>query len=160
MSKTHVIGGKKYVEVARRAEIGEKIVITKHPHEPAYNGNIYKVTSITGKVKVGAEGVIAITSHDEFYHGEYRVLVEVDVESPDITDLLANLARRVASLEQQLRDTQGNVEKLAEELATVKHTQKFYNNKTSAAEFTIDMILHDLTIICEKIKKHGGNYGE
>jgi hypothetical protein len=37
--------------------------------------------------------------------------------SPSVTDLLANLARRVSSLEQQLSDTQGNVEKLAEELA-------------------------------------------
>jgi peptidoglycan hydrolase CwlO-like protein len=41
--------------------------------------------------------------------------------SPDITDLLANLARRVSSLEQQLSATQGNVEKLAEELANVKY---------------------------------------
>jgi TolA-binding protein len=31
------------------------------------------------------------------------------------------LNNRVTSLEQQLRDTQGNVEKLAEELANVKH---------------------------------------
>jgi chromosome segregation ATPase len=41
--------------------------------------------------------------------------------SPSVTDLLANLARRVASLEQQLSATQGNVEKLAEELANAKH---------------------------------------
>jgi hypothetical protein len=42
-------------------------------------------------------------------------------ESQQITDLLANLARRVSSLEQQLSDTQANVEKLAEELANVEH---------------------------------------
>jgi DNA repair exonuclease SbcCD ATPase subunit len=41
--------------------------------------------------------------------------------SPSVTDLLANLARRVSSLEQQLSSTQSNVEKLAEELAEVKH---------------------------------------
>jgi hypothetical protein len=41
--------------------------------------------------------------------------------SPSVTDLTANLARRVSSLEQQLRDTQGNVEKLAEELANTKY---------------------------------------
>jgi predicted nucleic acid-binding Zn-ribbon protein len=38
-----------------------------------------------------------------------------------VVDIIANLARRVHSLESQLHDTQGNVEKLAEELATVKH---------------------------------------
>jgi peptidoglycan hydrolase CwlO-like protein len=38
-----------------------------------------------------------------------------------VIDVIANLANRVHSLEQQLRDTQSNVEKLAEELATVKH---------------------------------------
>lgn len=36
-------------------------------------------------------------------------------------DIIANLSRRVYSLEQQLRDTQGNCEKLAEELAKVKY---------------------------------------
>jgi TolA-binding protein len=41
--------------------------------------------------------------------------------SPSVTDLLANLARRVSSLEQQLSATQSNVEKLAEELANVEH---------------------------------------
>jgi uncharacterized coiled-coil protein SlyX len=38
-----------------------------------------------------------------------------------VIDVIANLARRVASLEQQLSATQGNLEKLAEELATVKY---------------------------------------
>jgi regulator of replication initiation timing len=38
-----------------------------------------------------------------------------------VIDVIANLARRVSSLEQQLSATQGNVEKLAEELANTKH---------------------------------------
>lgn len=46
---------------------------------------------------------------------------ECSEADPSITDILANLAHRVHSFESQLRDTQGNVEKLAEELATVKH---------------------------------------
>jgi phage shock protein A len=46
---------------------------------------------------------------------------EVNFDSPQVIDLLANLARRVASLEQQLSSTQSNVEKLAEELANTKH---------------------------------------
>jgi chromosome segregation ATPase len=49
---------------------------------------------------------------------------ECSEANPDVTDLLANLARRVSSLEQQLSATQGNVEKLAEELANVTHWNK------------------------------------
>lgn len=38
--------------------------------------------------------------------------------------LIANLARRVASLERQLADTQRNLERQAEELEEVRHTQQ------------------------------------
>jgi predicted RNase H-like nuclease (RuvC/YqgF family) len=41
-----------------------------------------------------------------------------------VVDIIANLARRVHSLEQQLRDTQANVEKLAEELEYAKHDSR------------------------------------
>jgi hypothetical protein len=50
--------------------------------------------------------------------------MEEDIESddsPQVIDLLANLASRVNSLEQQLRDTQRNVERQAEELATLRY---------------------------------------
>jgi hypothetical protein len=56
--------------------------------------------------------------------GESEPATNTSQTSPDITDLLANLARRVSSLEQQLSATQGNVEKLAEELANVTHWNK------------------------------------
>jgi predicted RNase H-like nuclease (RuvC/YqgF family) len=49
---------------------------------------------------------------------------EVNFDSPQVTDLLANLARRVASLEQQLSSTQSNVEKLAEELEYARHDSR------------------------------------
>jgi septal ring factor EnvC (AmiA/AmiB activator) len=51
------------------------------------------------------------------------VLTADDVKkSPDkVIDIIANLARRVSSLETQLRDTQGNVEKLAQELAKANY---------------------------------------
>jgi DNA repair ATPase RecN len=38
-----------------------------------------------------------------------------------VVDVIANLVRRVHSLEQQLSDTQNNVERQAEELANTKH---------------------------------------
>ncbi|MEH7521707.1 hypothetical protein V7149_00270 [Bacillus sp. JJ1503] len=55
--------------------------------------------------------------------GQLVVLTEDDIrKQPDkVIELLANLARRVTSLEQQLKDAQGNVERQAQELAEVKH---------------------------------------
>jgi hypothetical protein len=78
--------------------------------------------------------------------------------TPDITDLIANLARRVASLEQQLRDTQGNVEKLAEELATVKHLAEsntqdiaFLDERTQPKEVEVFTFEKFLDSIAEKV---------
>lgn len=130
-NKTHVIDGVNYVEVDREAEVGELIVCTKHCEQ---NGRYYrpgdigtmlyksdKYPSIRVEFNEGHRGIAK-----ECYVGIecYRVLEPLESDetpTPVIHDLLANLARRVSSLESQLRDTQGNVEKLAEELAT--HTQ-------------------------------------
>jgi hypothetical protein len=173
MSKTHVIDGVTYVEVERKAEIGEKIVAIE-----ADDYGIGEILTATESDRWGTGEGISIKEYDcGMYHEEYRVLKPLAVETPQVTDILANLARRVHSLEQQLRDTQGNVEKLAEELANTKHlagsneqdiamldertnimahTQKFYNDKTSTTEFTVDMILRDLDGLCQRIRKAGG----
>jgi hypothetical protein len=116
MSKTHVIDGVTYVEVDRKAEVGEQIIDT-------IDGEIATVLGIA-KSSSGnrRHGAVVISSGEWVPDSEYLVLEPVESEvSPSVTDLLANLARRVSSLEQQLRDTQGNVEKLAEELANTKH---------------------------------------
>ncbi|WHY01850.1 hypothetical protein [Neobacillus sp. DY30] len=114
MSKTHVIDGVTYAEVDGQAEVGDYVIIKS-------NGVITKVIDRGDFGIFYSEGKPGILDHG------YKVL-EPLTSNPDIHDLLANLARRVeylerkaSSLEQQLRDTQGNCEKLAEELATVKH---------------------------------------
>jgi phage shock protein A len=61
--------------------------------------------------------------------------------SPSVTDLIANLARRVSSLEQQLSATQGNLEKLAEELANTKH--RVSKHATMFGMLTDDIITLD-----------------
>jgi F0F1-type ATP synthase delta subunit len=58
-----------------------------------------------------------------------------------VIDVIANLARRVASLEQQLSATQSNVEKLAEELANTKHRVR--NHATMFGMLTDDIITLD-----------------
>lgn len=48
---------------------------------------------------------------------EHKINLDVDA----LLDLIANLSRRVASLESQLKDTQGNQERQAEELAEQRY---------------------------------------
>jgi NAD-specific glutamate dehydrogenase len=116
MSKTHVIDGVTYVEVSRKANVGDRIIYTEDSSEIGVNfGDIFLANYIDedGYVQARYGAINPIN---------YRVLEPLESEAiPDVTDILANLARRVASLEQQLRDTQSNVEKLAEELANVKY---------------------------------------
>jgi hypothetical protein len=102
---TQVIDGKKYAAVERKAEVGDKVVI---------NGRLFTVD------RSYREGVYYYEGIKKRYcaHENYRVL---DPLEQDVTDLLANLAHRVSSLEQQLSATQDNLEKLAEELASVKY---------------------------------------
>jgi regulator of replication initiation timing len=57
-----------------------------------------------------------------------------------VIDVIGNLARRVHSLEQQLRDTQANVEKLAEELAELKHGVGYVEDLTISNTEDIAML--------------------
>jgi chromosome segregation ATPase len=133
MANTYVMDGKEYVEVERKANVGDKVIVLNSAHVDSHNiGRVYTVKGFDGEL-IDTDGFYADGSELNLQEDEYYVLEPTNSEecceaSPQITDLLANLARRVeylerkaTSLEQQLRDTQGNVEKLAEELATVKH---------------------------------------
>jgi hypothetical protein len=124
MIKTHVIDGVTYVEVERRAQVGDKILIiaASGTYGMYQNGDVIDVERVCYD-GIENDSVSASLNSTGFIHAkEYRVLESLEyAETPSVTDLLANLANRVYSLEQQLRDTQGNVEKLAEELANTKH---------------------------------------
>jgi hypothetical protein len=124
MRKTYVIDGIKYVAVEREAEVGDYVVIVDAwlSHNKYANGDIIEVHRV---FEDGIENdlVKAVNNKSGYITSrEYVVIEPLESEAtPSVTDLLANLARRVASLESQLSDTQHNVEKLAEELANVKH---------------------------------------
>jgi hypothetical protein len=125
-SKTHVIDGVTYIEADRVAEVGEKVLIVnaEHTFGKYRNGDVLVVQRESTNGGIESDLVSSPNGNTDGYIGreEYVVLEPLQPEeSPDVTDLLANLARRVSSLEQQLRDTQSNVEKLAEELANTKH---------------------------------------
>ncbi|MDH5159847.1 hypothetical protein [Heyndrickxia oleronia] len=153
----HIDGAKNRL-VDRKAEVGEKVLIVnaKDICGKYENGSIITAER-SSCIGVESDTVADNDSNPEGFirYTEYRVLepvadevVEVDETqaSPEVLDLLANLARRVTeierilktptpfatqaeitgvnkwldSVEQQLHDTQGNVERLAEELAAGK----------------------------------------
>jgi DNA repair ATPase RecN len=149
MSKTHVIDGVTYVEVDRRAKVGDKVVII---NAIAANG-MYKNSDILLAEEINDSGIFnekVSSATNRCYNPngyisdlEYHVLepAESEESEPDIHDLLANLANRVHSLEQQLRDTQGNVEKLAEELENANH--RIRKHATMFGMLTDDIITLD-----------------
>jgi ribosomal protein L14 len=165
MSKTHVIDGKKYVEVDRKAEVGDKIVVVKaHMSDNAYkNGDIL---TVKGRYNLEHSGVYVEGIDIGIRDYEYRLLAEVGEEccvyasqanpqvevderdaSPSVVDMLANLARRVSSLEHQLASAKGDVEKLAQELST----------KTHELDDKIEMALDDIVTLDERTQFVGIN---
>jgi hypothetical protein len=124
MGKTHVIDGVTYVEIERMAKVGDYVLVTEFSNEIVREiRKVVRLSRYTGDFyidePIGRETYF--DNNDDRYRTVEPVESEECCETPSVTDLLANLARRVSSLEQQLRDTQGNVEKLAEELANTKH---------------------------------------
>lgn len=167
MSKTHVIDGETYVEVERKAEVGEKIIIVSPMFDYAdggKRGDFYTVNQIRTDCCTHEEYFLYGVGVKEvdiiFLEREYRVLVPVaDAQPPleltandirwqpdKVIDLLANLAHRVSSLEKQLVDTQGNVERQAEEIAELKHLTE--SNEEDIRE------LDDRTQVINAIQKH------
>jgi hypothetical protein len=131
MGKTHVIDGKTYVEVGRKAEVGDKVLIVDAGH----TGGKYENGNVIDVHRLDSYGIVNYDIKSDEYNEEgiilrreYRVLeplstVDSSQASEQVIEMLANLARRVKSLERQLADTQRNVERQAEELENAKqHT--------------------------------------
>jgi hypothetical protein len=132
MSKTHVIDGVTYVEVEREAEVGDNVWLV----------NLKCHTKLTEMNDI--DGI-----NEDINCGDIKVLEPLEAD-PQITDLLANLARRVNSLEQQLKDTQGNVEKLAEELANTRHRVSKHTTMFGAVEERVGMLTDDIITLDER----------
>lgn len=139
------IEGKRYRLVDRKAEIDEKVLIVDAvDHYSMYsNGDIVIAEGTDEEGIINEKLAESNNPLGYIYDNEYLVLepvadaiiankseptVDARHASPEVVDLLANLARRVTSLENklgsveaQLADTQGNVEKLSEELEAVRY---------------------------------------
>jgi hypothetical protein len=174
MTKTHVIDGVTYVEVDRKAKVGEKIIIVNEDmaDDNYENGDILTVRERYSLMYDGVyvEGIDGMGIRDY----EYRTLEPLESEeatvdatqaSPEVIDLLANLARRVTSLESQLREAQRNIEtwaeetknneyaivsvnKLAEqnehELANTRHRLAKHADRFAAVEDKVEMLTDDI----------------
>lgn len=133
------IGGNRYRMVDRKAEVGEKVLAI-------YTGEVLSVKRVYSEL-VRVDEQEEVSGETRIYHKNYHVLEPVADDnptvdgrhaSPEVVDLLANLARRVTSLEQQLRDTQGNVEKLAEELESVRYGNDELCGRLAHVEADVD----------------------
>jgi hypothetical protein len=160
MTKTHVIDGVTFVEVEREAKLGDKVLIVNAEKSFGMyrNGDIIEVQRI---VYNGIENNSVRTLDGENDSGfiikrEYVVIEPIESEeiavdttqaSPEVIDLLANLARRVTSLETQLRDTQRNLETTAEELANTRHRLMKYADRFAAVEDKVEMLTDDVVTL-------------
>lgn len=118
------VDGKRYRMVERKAKVGEKVLINGHVCEKA-NG-IFIVD------KVGQDGHIYYGQYGRKPYG-YKVLIPLEsTNDPDsIIDLIANLARRVTSLERQLADTQRNLDKFAQQTESNTHDIALLDERTA-----------------------------
>ncbi len=118
------IDGARYRMVERKAKVGDKVLINGHVCEKA-NG-IFIVD------KVEQNGHIHYGQYGRRPYG-YKVLIPLEsTNDPDsIIDLIANLARRVTSLERQLTDTQHNLEKFAQQTESNTHDIAFLDERTA-----------------------------
>lgn len=135
------IEDKKYQLVKRIAEDGEKVLVVNWESDHICNDVQIGEVLTTDTMSFLSGKVVHVVERDTeaiIRPTEYRVLIPVDSEpaepTPDIHDLLANLAQRVTSLERitgelvraksslesQLRDTQNNVQTFAELAETTK----------------------------------------
>lgn len=133
MAKTHLIDGVEYVEVDRKAKVGDKVIAVRYYEDET---DIQQGSILTCESTDYGDGSITVLSGKGFFDvakgDKYLVLEPTQPEccvderdtSPKVLDLLANLSRRVKSLEQQLADTQRNLERLAQELETTGYKIK------------------------------------
>jgi hypothetical protein len=168
-AKTHVIDGVTYVEVDRKAEVGDKILVTNNGDRFYKKGDYAKVTKVFDIEDYGIN--VDLTENKSFYgdgkwgidYRDYVVLepvqtVEESQASPAIIEMLTSLSRKIVSLESQLRDTQNNLEKQAEELeehkhytdwlgnelANTRHRLMKYADRFAAVEDKVEMLTDDI----------------
>jgi hypothetical protein len=156
MAKVYVIDGKNYVEVDRKATVGDYVIITE------LDG--YKVKAIRKVAKmstilddfyvnepVGSHGATYVDGADDKYKTLGTLESEECCDNPGLTDLVANLARRVHSLERQLADTQRNLETFAEQTESNTQDIAFLDKRTQPQSAEVVTFEKFLDSIADKV---------
>jgi F0F1-type ATP synthase delta subunit len=123
-------------ESNNKAQPGDLILVTNamFPSGKYVNGDILTVIS--------SDDASATTDKGRLFDEEFKV-----VSSDKLIGIVANLIRRVSSLEDQLRMTQGNFETLAQENATI-------SAKVNETRELTDMALDDIVFLDERTMAH------
>lgn len=82
------------------------------------------------------------TAKGELFNDEFEV-----IETHKFIDIIATLARRTSALENQLRMTQGNIETLAQEMASLESRQKEQRE-------IIESNISDIVLLDERTAAH------
>lgn len=106
------IDGERYRLVRRHAEVGEDVLITDSECDYGVYGNGDVLESL-GPVESDP------------------LTVDETQASPEVIEMLANLARRVTQLEEQLRDTQRNVETFAQQTESNSEDIRLLDERTT-----------------------------
>jgi hypothetical protein len=117
-------------------------VVERHPSRAAYYVKFW-------------DGEEYITNQFFVSDGNYEIVdEEVTVDSSQaseqVIEMLANLVRRVTSLERQLADTQRNLERQAEELENAKHRISKHATMFGAVEEKVEMLTDDVITLDER----------
>lgn len=150
-------GTSRYQLAERKAVVGEKVLVVAE--EDSFD--MYEKGDVVVAIGVNGFGIFSDNDNGDvyIYDGDYHVLIPVESgmlsaeelcgcldeqPTPDIHDLLANLAHRVTSLERitgelvraksslesQLRDTQNNVQTFAEQTESNTKDIAFLDERT------------------------------
>jgi hypothetical protein len=158
MTKTHVIDGVTFVEVDRKAEVGDKIIVTRRWFDinvgevlEVISGEDFGFSEKSGQVyhahPDNSRGIIKRIEDD--YYTVLKPLSTVDTSeaSPALIEMLTSLSRKIVSLESQLRDTQNNLEKQAAELANTRHRLAKHADRFAAVEDKVEMLTDDIVTL-------------
>lgn len=153
------IDGKRYGLVDRKAEVGEKVLIVGDEDLSGRYGEVMFYFGKDASIDIGDD----IDYYPYLQKEEYRVLepvktntaqkITVDITANDeFIDLIANLARRVSSLESQMSDTQGNVERQAQELENHLHSPVNWATQDEFIELNakVEMLTDDIVMLDER----------
>lgn len=155
-----VINGERFRMVDRKAKEGEKIIVVDWDDDSHIYDDVSIGETLTVNYLAPAGSIWDVMDREIaaiITKNEYRVLEPVasddlviaeEGDDKSVIELLANLARRVTSLEQQLRDMQRNVETFAEQTEANTKDIAYLDERTRSTNdgpaFTLTQIIEAL----------------